>query len=279
MTEDSPSGVSDSKLEPYDSEWADRIYQRLRPMDVVLDEDPLGFPPKRINNKIAQARKYVSECQGILLEVDSVLHAHKRRLRLLDLFIDTNKKQLLLRNPQVRAERSAGEREAFALSLMSAQVAERGVVSDVVEEMSVVRSVLQAKIADLKDIQSRIKDQLQVCKEEISLGGRWGSNPARTATPTDPAPSAPAAEDIHPNVGLLFEEAEASLPIVSDPMEVSDQPSFVVKKRPIGEANVVGVDDLSAFDVSVFEVPPPAEADVMHEVVSDPGLLLSIFGS
>jgi hypothetical protein len=34
--------------------------------------------------------------------------------------------------------------------------------------------VVRTKRADLKDISSRLRDQLKICQEEINLGGRWG---------------------------------------------------------------------------------------------------------
>jgi hypothetical protein len=56
-----------------------------------------------------------------------------------------------------------------------------------VEDLEAVLTVVRTKRADLKDIQGRLKDQLKVCQEEISLGGRWGKSLIATGRIPDPA--------------------------------------------------------------------------------------------
>ena len=50
-------------------------------------------------------------------------------------------------------------------------------MSSVLEDLEALMTVIKSKRADLKDIQGRIKDQINLCREEIGLGGRWGSKP------------------------------------------------------------------------------------------------------
>jgi hypothetical protein len=47
-------------------------------------------------------------------------------------------------------------------------------------------TVIKAKRTDLKDLQGRLRDQLKLCQEQISLGQRWGSKTFTSRTFEDP---------------------------------------------------------------------------------------------
>ena len=53
-----------------------------------------------------------------------------------------------------------------------------------IAEIDDLMTVVKAKRSDLRDTQSRLRDQIKLCHDEISLGSRWGDKkPTITLTP------------------------------------------------------------------------------------------------
>ena len=65
------------------AEAIDAIFSMLSVMEVDLDDDPLQYGPKRLNGKVAEARRMLTECEGVFLRVSQWLqkyrHAHRRQ--------------------------------------------------------------------------------------------------------------------------------------------------------------------------------------------------------
>jgi hypothetical protein len=55
------------------------------------------------------------------------------------------------------------------------EVEEVSEAESVLEDLESMIAVIRSKKSDLKDVQSRLKDQIRLCQEEISLGSRWGN--------------------------------------------------------------------------------------------------------
>ena len=50
-----------------DLEYINKVYTELSLMDVQLDPDPIEFGPSKLNNKTAEARKYLSQTEKIFI--------------------------------------------------------------------------------------------------------------------------------------------------------------------------------------------------------------------
>lgn len=159
----------------FGQEEADHIFEELMPLDMELDEDPLSFGPKRINNKFALVRGMLSRCERIFLDVSKQLHAMKRSLKIKTLELDLAKKHLFATDPETRAGKSVADREAIASGKLHQTTMEVHDLEMAVESLMAVWSIVKTKRADLKDIEGRLRDQHRLCQEEIGLGARWGS--------------------------------------------------------------------------------------------------------
>lgn len=176
--------TSDPMLDPSHVEG---LYTSLGAMQVDLDADPLEIGPKRLNGKIAECRGMLSRCEKIFLDVSQHLHRYKRAHRAASADFKLRMRDLLTNDPEVRMGRNVTDREAVAANKMRTEAEEIDRLNANVEDLEAVLTVVRAKRADLKDIQGRLKDQLKVCQEEISLGGRWGKSLIPTARIYDPA--------------------------------------------------------------------------------------------
>jgi len=170
---------------------ADAIYEELRDLSVELDSDPLVYGPKRLNNKVAEARKMLDRCERIFLDVSQRLHAVRRRLLVANTELDLAKKDLFASDPETRAGRSVSDREAIASGKLKNEVQEANRLEQVQMSLESALTVVKAKRTDLKDTQGRLRDQLKLCQEEIGLGNRWGS---RAPDAPDIKPTGAAAE-------------------------------------------------------------------------------------
>lgn len=176
--------TSDPILDPSHIEG---MYTSLGAMQVELDADPLELGPKRLNGKIAECRGMLSRCEKIFLDVSQHLHRYRRQLRAASADFKLRMRELLTNDPEVRMGRNVTDREAIAANKMRPEAEEIDRLTACVEDLEAVLTVVRTKRADLKDIQGRLKDQLKVCQEEISLGGRWGKSSISTARIHDPA--------------------------------------------------------------------------------------------
>lgn len=163
----------------------DSVFSLLSKMEVELDADPLQFGPKRLNSKVAQARGMLTECEGLFLKISQWLQKYRAALRTLETVFDLDMKHLFANDPEVRAGRNVADRDALATMKLRAQASEVAVVQQTREDLEAMLTVIKAKRADLKDVQGRLRDQMKLCNEEITLGARWGSKPRPGMTAPD----------------------------------------------------------------------------------------------
>lgn len=154
---------------------AEGLYQELAGLQVILDDDPVRYGPKRLNGKIAESRRMLDRCEQIFLEVSRRLHMARRAFRMTRTDLDLAKKHLYANDPETRSGRSISDREAVATGKLRKEVQEEARLENVVEDLDSVLTVVKAKRADLRDGQGRLRDQVRLCVEEIGLGCRWGS--------------------------------------------------------------------------------------------------------
>lgn len=169
---------TEADLPVVNAEAIDAVFSMLSRMEVILDEDPLQFGPKRLNGKVAEARRMLTECESIFLKVSQWLQKYRAAHRTLEVEFDLEKKHLYANDPEVRAGRNVADREALATMKLREQAQELSRLAQTQSDLEAVMSVIKAKRSDLKDAQSRLRDQIKLCQEEIGLGGKWGTKPS-----------------------------------------------------------------------------------------------------
>lgn len=155
--------------------YIDRIYERLTEMDVQLDADPIEFGPSRLNYKTSEVRGHLSSTEKIFMEVSHNLQKIKRDLLIKQTEYNIEQTQLIANDPHVRSGRSQKEREALAATRLVHIQSKINDLTLSAHDLEDLMTVIKAKRTDLKDLQGRLRDQLKLCQEQISLGQRWGS--------------------------------------------------------------------------------------------------------
>jgi len=166
-------------IKPLDPTYLPTTFEALGKLEVQLDADPLVYGPKRLNQKTALVRKMLTECERMFLDISQKHAYYKRAHRAASLILDMSLKHLLANDPETRAGRAVSEREATAYGKLKVETKEVSDAQDSLEELEAVMAVVKAKRSDLRDIQGRLRDQVRLCQEEISLGSRWGSKSPR----------------------------------------------------------------------------------------------------
>jgi hypothetical protein len=185
-------GSDISEIPQVPQDYIDKIFEGISVMEVELDTDPLQYGPKRLNNKIAEARGYLTECESMFLQVSRLLQKFRSVHRDLEVEFEISKKHLFANDPEVQALPHVTDRDALATMKLRDQVREINALSRSIPDLEALITIIKAKRTDLKDIQGRIRDQIKLCHEEVALGGRWGSKPP----PGSKAPDLDSAPDI-----------------------------------------------------------------------------------
>ena len=180
------------ELPQVNAEAIDAVFSTLTRMEIELDDDPLQFGPKRLQGKVAQTRRMLTECEGLFLRVSHWLQKYRAAHRTLDVELDLEKKDLYANDPEVMAGRNIADREALATMKLRGKAMALAKVAQSQADLEAMLIVIKAKRSDLKDVQGRIRDQMKLCNEEIGLGGRWGSKPS----PGSPAPDLEESPDV-----------------------------------------------------------------------------------
>ena len=252
-------------------EVVDSVFSILSKMEVELDSDPLQFGPKRLNFKVAEARGMLTECEGLFLKVSQWLQKYRAALRTLETQLDLDMKHLFANDPEVRAGRNVADRDALATMKLREQAAEVSAVQQTREDLEAMLTVIKAKRSDLKDVQGRLRDQMKLCNEEITLGARWGSKPRPDlkAPNLDESPDVDrqTLRDLHDMFqGIGAEEPDLAA-LVSPVVEDEDPPPVVEDEDPPPVVEVVAdpapveaeQEDTESLDSLLDSIPAPAE--------------------
>jgi len=245
----------------FGQEEADHIFEELMPLDMELDEDPLSFGPKRINNKFALVRGMLSRCERIFLDVSKQLHAMKRSLKIKTLELDLAKKHLFATDPETRAGKSVADREAIASGKLHQTTMEVHDLEMAVESLMAVWSIVKTKRADLKDIEGRLRDQHRLCQEEIGLGARWGSR---------------AVGDVNltPGIGNQSEISAMTEMLDGVDAEIHLGKANGTWKDPIDMDDPDEDSDDDDEDEEIEETPDPAVDKIVDEIIEEADALV-----
>jgi len=234
------------------------IYEELSNMSVDLDTDPLAFGPKRLNSKVAETRTILTRCEQIFMETSRRMHLCTREHRRLEAILSLKKKNLISNDPEVRAGRSITDRDSLASIKLQTDVEEVDKWSQAVQDLETILTVVKAKRADIKDIQGRLKDQLNLCLQELGLGAAWGSRMFPTQNLTQETRK-PVERVLEPDSGMgsLMEQAEQllnsvvpvkALPTTQVPAELSDQADASEVDSFLDSFTVADVTDAMVLD-------------------------------
>ncbi len=151
------------------------MFNEISNMEVMLDQDPLEFGPRRLNSKTADTRDFLTRCEKMFVQVSHWLQVYKRAHRSGQLDFDLAMQDMLANDPEVRAGRNVADRNAIAIVKMRDEKEDLDKLQVTIQDLDAVMTVIKSKRADLKDVQSRLRDQKNLCQEEIHLGAKWGS--------------------------------------------------------------------------------------------------------
>jgi len=238
------------------------FYTQLSEMHPALDADPLALGPKRLNSKIAEVRAMMSEVERVFLQVSQDLHWYKREHRRADADFKMQVKEMLANDPEVRAGRNVADREAMAHTKLRAEQQVLDSYAFAMEDLEAVLIIVKTKRADLKDVSSRLRDQLKICQEEIGLGGRWGRAPR-------PGSTGEISDKSGNSVDLLVDEAIAKMGDDEEEEEAADVTGDVVGD---GEEDLaIATDSDSPMTLTPQNPPETSEEalDSLLEGISD----------
>jgi hypothetical protein len=254
-----------------DPSYIEKFFDDLEGMNVDLDDDPLEYGPRRIIQKIAETRAYLTRCEQYSLQISRALQLSKKEHRASQLDFDLQMQHLLANDPEVRAGRNVADRNAIATVKLNDLKEKISGAEVLIQDLDLMMTSLKSKRVDLKDIQNRLKDQMRLCQEEIGLGGKWGS---RTPNPNAPQLSSAPLIDLTTlkELDAMFpKDAEVQIPeesVVEAAVittATSDKPEF--PSPPQGE----GED--AEFDSFLSEIPNAAETKSKKNEISIDDLL------
>lgn len=257
--------------------WMDRIYDELAQMDVELDDEPLKFGPRRLAQKLAESRKFLSRSETLFQDISRchrILVREKNSAQTQYKLLESN---LLANDPEVRAGRNIRDRDALVSVKLSAHVEYIHRIDQAIQDLECMDKVVKSRRVDLKDVQGRIRDQIKLCQEEVGLGSRWGSAlPPGTSVHLSPRPASSSSLELAELDNLLKQETD--LPAgdweEEEDAEEEGRPASkatqTVDRTPQVQFSPVVVDPVQPpVGVELSSVPPPPEEPVAPVFTGD----------
>lgn len=228
------------------------VYATLAELQVDIDDDPLSYGPKRLNGKIAEARRALTRCENAYLEISQLLHQAKRAKLKEDTSLQLQMDHLFTNDSEIRAGPSLADRESLARVKLRPVVAECARLTEMVNDLESSLIVIRAKRSDLRDCGCRLKDQFRLCQEELGLGAHWGSKqpgvvPAKAGRQWATATDSASVED-------LIADMDEEISMVADTMAV---PSVASDQDLVSLMSSSDAVDLDAIMSPTTTVSPP----------------------
>lgn len=241
-----------------DEAYLQRVFDQLAQMQIDLDEDPLMFGPKRLNQKLALCRESLRRCELIYGQLSRDRLGLSKAIRQAENDFQIRKDDLLANNPEVGHYRNIRDREAVCNNKLRQERETISLLKTELSDLDTVLTVVKSKKEDLKDTQGRIRDQVKLCQEEVSLGMRWGSTPSNTPRVNlDKAPR------------LDLQALQNQIPSVEG--EVTDLSKYMVDTETIqGSLDQLMLHELGPVDfIREKEREAAASSAVVDEAVSE----------
>lgn len=195
-----------------DLDAVDFLLNAMEGMSIELDKDPLGGGPTRLQSKLATVRNMLSKLQRWYHIVSRADHTLGRSLLLINTELELREKDLLANDPDVKKPASHKDREAVAHYKMRTLFQEKYRLEAAVHDTTSVLRALSQKRTDLKDTISRLRDQVRLCQDELTLGRKWGSQVPESNLVITPEPrlSEAVSEDAEVTLAELLSENEGA---------------------------------------------------------------------
>ena len=238
-----------AELPIVDQKVVDFIFKSLSEMEITLDENPLEYGPRRLNSKVAEVRRMLTDMEALFLQISGYIQKYKSAHRAAGASLELSKKYLMANDPEVRAARNLATQDAIASVKLREDVERVSRMESVLADLDAMMAVIKSKRADLKDIQTRIKDQINLCREEIALGGRWGSKPPPGVIAPD-INSAPKDRRTLRDLQNIF----SGITVEGEALETSPSPDLKAEaeKIPVSLAEVFGEGNSSEEELDEF---------------------------
>ena len=236
-----------SDLPKIPEETLDSIFKEIESMSIILDNDPLEFGPKRLNNKVAEARSYLTRCEQLFTRVAQWLQLYKRAHR---------------------AGRNVKDRDAIATTKMRERREEIDQLGITIQDLEALMTVIKSKRVELRGVQGNLREQKQLCQEEIGLGSKWGSKV--NAQPSGILNATPSVDAITMNDinALLMGNPESDLSTVAVPQEQNlDKPVVAPSALDAFKGSPTSQTDIDAYLDAV--VPESADKQVVRPSIDD----------
>lgn len=191
MTERTKNDTSKPLVDP---KYMNRLFRDLENMVVELDPDPLEYGPSRLTKKVQECRAFLNKVEQEALAASRELHGIKENYRALSKLYKLEEDKLLTNDPEVRAGRSVDDRRAVARLKLPEMVAELTWMEQGIEDLETALGWLKYKQSGLRNTQSQLKEQRNLCNEEIGLGRTW-RNKQLPSTPLQPGQGRSAVND------------------------------------------------------------------------------------
>lgn len=249
--------MDEQKLQDLDPKIVEAIYTDLATMDIDLDDDPLAFGPKRLNNKVAEGSRLLSRIERHFTDVSRRMHDYRRAKLRAEAIRTLKANNLYTNDPDTRSGRSIADREAIANVKLKDEVLEIARLDACLQDLEQVMIVIKSAKAALRDKMGRLRDQIRLCQEETGQGDKWGRGrplpliPGRTpATAQDSA----AVDDLLSELDNDIEDAKKAGQWKVEAVVVPTPPPSV---KLLGSL----IDDSCNLDLDdVLASPAPAEA-------------------
>jgi hypothetical protein len=216
-------------------EYCEFVFEEVSKLTLNLDDNPLQWGPKRLNEKVSKSRNISNALADFIVElVQRISHQKNKLLNLTSLF-KAERSHLLSNDPIIKAGRSAGEREALVAVRLKDQVEEIEQAESELEQLEAVMGVVKMKKADIRNLRQDLKDQVTLVLSEIKLGSKWGDLVTETL----------------PDFASLNEAAPK--PLQPKDVPAQDADSYLSDLPQVQlDANVVTLPDEISLDVEEF---------------------------
>lgn len=241
------SDTATPEKNPYfDIAVVEHLFSLLAQMEIELDDDPLLYGPKRLNQKIAEAQKLRMACANLDMKVSRFLSRLSRQLHATELEFDIRKRELMAADPEVRAQRNLSMQESTAIMKLVDDFRDLFYLQEAVREMNDVLKVIKFRHSVITDAQKRIKEQQRMCEREIDLGSYWGSRHPK-AKKLKFAPISGGIDD-------LVEEAEKEFLAAKHQREASSEDDDEAEDNPTQEDVDDFLEELEEVETPVVEL-------------------------
>lgn len=189
------------------------LAKRLKDLDLAA---MAVLSPNGMQNAFNTLSRCLSECQGIVSNLQTRLTFAKKRGRTMRMATQLAKRFLFKEDPEVRAGRSLTDREAIAACKLCKELIELQQAEMALANFETALMMAQDRLRYLKDRRATLRDQKDLLEAEIYISGsgsRGGSGFSRDLRPTGPYgqdPDAVLAQVIDPD----------GAPVSPDPDEI-----------------------------------------------------------